>query len=334
GVGVHERLLGLVTLGGGCGGHEETTESTVAGGKGEAVVSGAEEDGAEEGTGTNGGIKTGATGVAQREALASACLANMALEHGAVKEAVVGSEACLRGICNSSLDLSVDRKNARMASIAVLKSTCFLASLHVRVKVAYFLGGVNGMLGLIQGPRDEAVLQGLYTLRNILNGVPLWALCWGELGTTPTPDNLAGERQRDRDAGLTATGSTAAAGAGEAPAATTTTAAAAATRTAEQQQEGGGGPAGIGGPGGHPALPPASQGSGSSSPDWRRHSATPAGDGGRQQRRNWQGWRGHWAGGGVGYRGNNNNVARNLWGELDASPASFSSFRGRGDGGG
>lgn len=48
---------------------------------------------------------------------------------------------------------------ARMASIAVLKSTCFLASLHVRVKVAYFLGGVNGMLGLIQGPRDEAVLQ-------------------------------------------------------------------------------------------------------------------------------------------------------------------------------
>ena len=46
-----------------------------------------------------------------------------------------------------------------MASIAVLKSTCFLASLHVRVKVAYFLGGVNGMLGLLQPPRDEAVLQ-------------------------------------------------------------------------------------------------------------------------------------------------------------------------------
>lgn len=46
-----------------------------------------------------------------------------------------------------------------MASIAVLKSTCFLASLHVRVKVAYFLGGVDGMLGLMRGPRDEAVLQ-------------------------------------------------------------------------------------------------------------------------------------------------------------------------------
>ena len=46
-----------------------------------------------------------------------------------------------------------------MASISVLKSTCFLASLHVRVKVAYFLGGVNGMLGLLQPPRDEAVLQ-------------------------------------------------------------------------------------------------------------------------------------------------------------------------------
>lgn len=47
----------------------------------------------------------------------------------------------------------------RMASIAVLKSTCFLASLHVRVKVAYFLGGVSGMLGLLRPPRDEAVLQ-------------------------------------------------------------------------------------------------------------------------------------------------------------------------------
>ena len=46
----------------------------------------------------------------------------------------------------------------RMASIAVLKSTCFLASLHVRVKVAYFLGGVNGMVGLLQAPRNEAVL--------------------------------------------------------------------------------------------------------------------------------------------------------------------------------
>lgn len=46
-----------------------------------------------------------------------------------------------------------------MASIGVLKSTCFMASLHVRVKVAFFLGGVNGMLGLLQGKRDEAVLQ-------------------------------------------------------------------------------------------------------------------------------------------------------------------------------
>lgn len=47
----------------------------------------------------------------------------------------------------------------RIASIAVLKSTCFLASLRVRVKVAYFLGGVNGMLGLLRPPRDEALLQ-------------------------------------------------------------------------------------------------------------------------------------------------------------------------------
>lgn len=46
-----------------------------------------------------------------------------------------------------------------MASIGVLKSTCFLASLHVRVKVSYFLGGVDGMLGLLLGRRDEAVLQ-------------------------------------------------------------------------------------------------------------------------------------------------------------------------------
>ena len=52
-----------------------------------------------------------------------------------------------------------------MASIAVLKSTCFLASLHVRVKVAYFLGGVEGMLGLLRGPRDEAVLQVTPTVR-------------------------------------------------------------------------------------------------------------------------------------------------------------------------
>lgn len=47
----------------------------------------------------------------------------------------------------------------RMASIAVLKGTCYASSLPVRVKVAYCLGGVNGMLGLIRGPRDGAVLQ-------------------------------------------------------------------------------------------------------------------------------------------------------------------------------
>ncbi|CAM9893288.1 unnamed protein product, partial [Ectocarpus sp. 4 AP-2014] len=59
GVGVHERLLGLVTLGGGCAGHDENTESTAAGGKGEVVASGVEEDGAEEGTGIISGTKAG-----------------------------------------------------------------------------------------------------------------------------------------------------------------------------------------------------------------------------------------------------------------------------------
>eukprot|EP00752_Nemacystus_decipiens_P017602 g15775.t1 len=83
----------------------------------------------------------------------------MALEHELVKEAIVRADDCLRSICDSALDPSAARRDVRMTSIAVLKSTCFLASLPVRVKVAYFLGGVNGMLGLLQPPRDEAVLQ-------------------------------------------------------------------------------------------------------------------------------------------------------------------------------
>lgn len=122
GVGGHQRLLGMVTLGGGGTGNDENTESITTGDRGEAAACGAKVDGAEEGTGTNSGTMAGlqATGATQQEALASACLANMALEHESVKEAVVGSEPCLRSICHSSLDLSADRKNVGPAVVLLL----------------------------------------------------------------------------------------------------------------------------------------------------------------------------------------------------------------------
>ena len=103
-VGAHESLLGIVASS-----DNDGKDGAAAGTQGAAGQRGAE-DAAGEGAEQQGGA-AGVDAAADRVALASACLANMALEHEVVKEAVVGSEDCLRSICDSALDPSACRRN-------------------------------------------------------------------------------------------------------------------------------------------------------------------------------------------------------------------------------
>lgn len=50
-----------------------------------------------------------------------------------------------------------------MEALAILRSTCFLAPLDVRVRVTRCLGGVKGMVTLIRASQPAVVLQVGYT---------------------------------------------------------------------------------------------------------------------------------------------------------------------------
>lgn len=45
-----------------------------------------------------------------------------------------------------------------MACVALLSNTCFLSPLHIRLTVSCFLNGVEGMLALLDVPRDSPLL--------------------------------------------------------------------------------------------------------------------------------------------------------------------------------
>jgi len=114
-VGTHESLFGMMTLvddsdGGGEAPAGEDARGGKAGGDNTEAGNGNERN---EGLKAAGHAPFGAAAApaAGRVALASACLANMALEHEVVKEATVGSEDCLRSVCESALDLSANRRH-------------------------------------------------------------------------------------------------------------------------------------------------------------------------------------------------------------------------------
>jgi len=100
-VGAHESLLGMIAS-------SDNDERK----HGDTGAQGAAAEGDRAKPGTVPGVPIAAAAVAaDRVALASACLANMALEHEAVKEAIVGAEDCLRSICDSALNPSAGRRD-------------------------------------------------------------------------------------------------------------------------------------------------------------------------------------------------------------------------------